>query len=174
VTRAAARYLLCRVGSRLGAIAVEHVTETLRPLPVEPMAGAPPFVLGLAIIRGAAVPVVDAARLLLVPDADPLPLNSSTSQSTASGAARRWIGLQLGGRRAALAVDAVVDVCLLPAALLAQIPPLLREASAERVQAIGTLDAQLLMVLEAARLVPESVWESLQAQVNAQAQSASA
>lgn len=36
----------------------------MRPLPVAAVAGAPDFVAGVAIIRGDAVPVVDAARLL--------------------------------------------------------------------------------------------------------------
>jgi purine-binding chemotaxis protein CheW len=57
-------FLLCRIGSSIGALALKDVRETMRPLPIEPLAGTPPFVLGLAIVRGFPTPVIDAARLL--------------------------------------------------------------------------------------------------------------
>jgi purine-binding chemotaxis protein CheW len=44
-----------------------------------------------------------------------------------------------------------------------EMPPLLREARADVVEAIGILDAQLLLVLRASRLVPEEVWQTLSA-----------
>ncbi len=37
--------------------------ETMRPLPVEPMAGTPPFMLGISVVRGVAMPVADPAWL---------------------------------------------------------------------------------------------------------------
>jgi hypothetical protein len=40
-------------------------------------------------------------------------------------------------------------------------PPLLREAQADVVEAIGVLDAQLLLVLRASRILPEEVWRTL-------------
>jgi purine-binding chemotaxis protein CheW len=56
--------LLTRVGGRLCAVPLAHTVETMRLLPVSPLGDAPPFVRGLAIIRGAAVPVVDLGALL--------------------------------------------------------------------------------------------------------------
>ena len=82
--------LICRVHGRLCALPLWHVTETMRPLPIEVVAGTPHFVLGLAVIRGAPVPVVDAARLLGEADAP-------------SG---RWIALTAGSHPVALAVAA--------------------------------------------------------------------
>jgi purine-binding chemotaxis protein CheW len=41
------------------------------------------------------------------------------------------------------------------------LPPLLRGARAEVVEAIGVLDTQLLLVLRAARLLPEETWQQL-------------
>ncbi len=73
----------------------------------------------------------------------------------------RFVSLKLGERTAVLAVDAVLDIRSLAAGILADIPPLLREAGAEQVAAIGALDRQLLFVLEAARLVPEPVWSAI-------------
>jgi purine-binding chemotaxis protein CheW len=68
----------------------------------------------------------------------------------------------VGVRTAALAVDAVLEIRALPAGMLANIPSLLQEAGASLVSLIGTLDAQLLLVLEAARLVPESAWNAIE------------
>jgi purine-binding chemotaxis protein CheW len=149
------RFLLCLIGSRIGALTLKDVRETMRPLPIEPLTGTPPFVLGVAIIRGFPTPVVDASRLL----------GPSVSASTPiiSPFRARFVSLKLGERTAALAVDAVLDVRSLAAGILADIPPLLREAGEELVSVIGALDTQLLLVLEAARLVPDSVWSTVKA-----------
>jgi purine-binding chemotaxis protein CheW len=148
-------FLLCRIGSRVGALALKDVRETMRPLPIEPLTGMPPFVLGVAIVRGFPVPIVDAVRLLK-PVASPSPPMISSPSA-------RFVSLKLGERTAVLAVDAVLDIRPLAAGILADIPPLLREAAAEQMAVIGALDAQLLYVLEAARLVPEAVWSAIEA-----------
>jgi purine-binding chemotaxis protein CheW len=144
------RFLLCQVGSRIGALALKDVRETMRPLPIEPLNGMPPFVLGLAVVRGTPVPVIGGHRLL------------SPFQSVLAGTASRFVTLKLGQRTAALAVDAVLEVRSIARATLTEIPPLLRESEAELVAAIGTLDADLLLVLEAARLIPESIWSAIE------------
>jgi purine-binding chemotaxis protein CheW len=45
--RAPGASLVCRVATRICALPVGVVIETLRPLPLEPIAGAPAFVTGL-------------------------------------------------------------------------------------------------------------------------------
>jgi purine-binding chemotaxis protein CheW len=147
------RFLLCRIGSRICALALRDVRETMRPLPVEPLAGAPPFVLGLAIVRGSPTPVIDANQLL---SSSPAPSSPFVTSSAA-----RFVSLKLGERSVALAVDAVLDVRPLPAGGLADIPPLLRDTGADLVSVIASLDDKLLFVLEAARLVPDSVWSEI-------------
>lgn len=112
----------------------------MRPLPVEAIAGAPGFVLGLAVIRGEAVPVIDVARLLGAEGARP----------------RRFVTVRAARRTIALAVDAVLGV-----RAIAEAPggpaPLVGAVAGEMVSAIGVLDAELLVVLEATRLVPDAV-----------------
>jgi purine-binding chemotaxis protein CheW len=139
--------VICRVGSRFCAFPVEHAEETMRPLPLEQLAGVPRFVLGVSIIRGSATPVVDARRLL-------------GADETASPA--RLLTLKVGTRRVALAVDAVVAVKDIAAHAVHDLPPLLREVGADAVSAIGTLDSDLLLLLQAARVVPDSVWGALE------------
>jgi purine-binding chemotaxis protein CheW len=73
------------------------------------------------------------------------------------------VSLKLGERAASLAVDAVLDIRALNAGILSETPPLLREAGSEIVSTIGALDARLLLVLEAARLVPAAIWNAIQA-----------
>jgi chemotaxis signal transduction protein len=43
------------------------------------------------------------------------------------------------------------------------LPPILRDVAADLIEAIGTRDAQLLVVLRAARIVPDEVWTTLAA-----------
>jgi purine-binding chemotaxis protein CheW len=130
--------LICRVGTRLCSLPLTHVVETLRPLPVEPVAGAPPGVLGLAVIRGSAVPVVDVARLL----------------GAAGVRAERFVTVMVGDRRVALAVDRVLGVRAVAPESLQVLPPLLG-ADSDVVAAIGLLDSELLLVLRSARLLPD-------------------
>lgn len=131
--------LACRAGGRACALPLEHVIETMRPLPIEPIADAPSFVRGVAIIRGGPVPVVDCAALIA---------------GTATPATR-FVLARVGDRRVALAVDDVLGVVSLPRARLGELPPLLRDAAGEAIAAVGTLDARLLLVLETGRLLPE-------------------
>lgn len=135
--------VVCRVGSLLCALAVEHVAEIMRPLGVEPLAGMPSYMSGVSIIRGVPTPVVDAARMLGV---QALPIAS------------RFLALRIGPRRAALSVDAVVGVRLLSPEGFKDLPPLLGDANQEVIEGIGTLDAELLLVLRHAKMIPASVW----------------
>ncbi len=139
------RTVVVRAASRLCALPLESVIETMRPLPVEPLASAPSFVRGVALIRDLPTPVVDLASVL---------------DSGVQGEIRRFVTLRAGPWPIALGVEAVIGVREL-VAVLDDMPPLLRGASAEAIQAIGILDAQLLTVLHAARLVPDAVWDGL-------------
>jgi purine-binding chemotaxis protein CheW len=134
--------LICRVVQQYCALPLQHVIETLRPLPATPLAGAPDYVLGLSVIRGAPVPVVDAARLL---GAGPAPSSHSPS---------RLVLLNTGTRRVALAVDAVVGVQALDSRSQQDLPPLLREAGDGAIESLGLLDAELMLVLQSAHLLP--------------------
>lgn len=145
------QYLLFRSRSCLGALALADVREVMRPLPVERVAGTPCFVKGVAIVRGAPAPVVDAASLL-----------SGEADEAAASPATRFVALKVGARTVCLAVDAVLDVRTLQRDDLQHSPPLLRQSGGELLPLIGALDQDLLIVLNAARLVPESVWTSIQ------------
>jgi purine-binding chemotaxis protein CheW len=138
--------LLCRVRDVFCAIPLEHVEETMRPLPVEPIAGVPAFVRGLAVVRGVPTPVVDAASLL----------SGVASHPT------RFVTVKTGTRRVVLAVDAVVGIIEIPPDAVDVLPPLFQSNGLDAISAIGVLDADLLLVLRSTRLVPDDVWATIQ------------
>jgi purine-binding chemotaxis protein CheW len=131
-------WLLCRVGPRLCALPLENVVETMRLLPIAPVADAPPSVLGLCIVRGSPVPVVDLRAVLAEPAAR----------------LHRMVTLRIGGGTVVVAVESVVGVRQIGSDEIDRLPPLLGEAAGDIVSGIGTLDSELLLFLRAARMVP--------------------
>ncbi|PRC95178.1 chemotaxis protein CheW [Solimicrobium silvestre] len=141
-------FLICRSGVQSCGFPLEHVAETMRALPVEVFPDMLPFMFGVSIIRGVAVPVVNLAGLL--------------GGATDTGVTR-YVTVRLGNRLVAFAVGSVVGVSQLAADVIDGLPPLLGEADRSIVAAIGTLDSNLFLVLEASRVIPESVWQVLDA-----------
>lgn len=137
------RLLLCRAGSVLCGLLLPQVRETMRPLPIRPLGGLPPFVSGVSIIRGAPVPVVDAGALL---------------GSRERGRPTRFVTLRLGDRSVALAVDEVLGVRDGRSLSLQGLPPLLTRMKPRVAALIGRVDAEFLAVLRDARFVPDRAW----------------
>lgn len=127
------------------ALPLQHVEETLRPLPIEPVSGVPDFVLGLSIIRGVATPVVHAGMLIRGNAAPPA----------------RLITVKSGGRRVALAVNDVVGVVDVAVETGRDLPPLVRDGGAGAIASIGALDTELFTLLQSARLVPDETWAAI-------------
>jgi purine-binding chemotaxis protein CheW len=141
--------LVFRAGARLCALPVSRVVEVHRPLPVESVSQAPPAVLGFAIIRGAALPVVDLAVLL---------------GSHSRGACTRFVIVRAGERRFALSVETVLGIREFAPPFWGDLPPLLGPASAELIEAVGALDADAILALQAGHIVPDAVWDRLSRQ----------
>ena len=141
--------LVVTVGARACAIPLIHLSEVMRPLPIEPVAGTPAFVRGVSVIRGLPTPVVDLKALL-----------ENGENSATYG---RFVTIKAEERRVAIGVDGVAGLVNLDSAQLGELPSILRDVAADLIEAIGTRDAQLLVVLRAARLVPDEVWTTLAA-----------
>jgi purine-binding chemotaxis protein CheW len=138
--------LVCRVGDLLCALPLVHVGETMRPLPIEPLAGVPAFVSGLAVVRDRPTPVIDASALLC--DQPSVP--------------QRFVTVRPGPHAFILAVDAVVGVRTLPPDVAGELPALMRTARLAAVASAGALDGELLLLLESARLVPDEAWLAIE------------
>ena len=128
--------LICRVEGRLCALPLHHVCEVMRPLPVDDVDGAPPFVSGLSVVRGEPVVVVDAARLI----------------AAGPALAGRFVLLRLEQRSVVLAVTEVLGTRAIPLDQLAQVPPLLAESQGGR-HSLAQLDGELLELLDSARII---------------------
>ncbi len=118
----------------------------MRPLPVEAVTGVPSFVLGLSVIRGIAVPVVDLEAVL----------GTGHAHSFA-----RFVSLKLGERRVAVAVGAVIGMRELEGERVDAWPPLLQDAGGDVADAVGVKDAELFLVLRASRLLPDEIWRRI-------------
>jgi purine-binding chemotaxis protein CheW len=134
--------LIAQVGTLACAIPVEHVVETMRPLPVEPLGQGAAYVCGVAVIRGEPTIVIDAALLF------------GQGSKTSAGARSRFVVVRSAGKKAALVVDSVSEVRAVAQAELGALPPLARAASSDVIAAIAAVDSGLVVMLEAARLVP--------------------
>lgn len=136
----AERVIVVQAGGGTCALRIQDVVETMRPRDVRALAGAPAFVTGAALVRGAPTPVVDLAAFL------------GGERERAPG---RWVTVRCGGRTAALAVRRVLGVAPLPQAFASA--PLLDRAAAGAVESLRALDGELLLVLAAGRLVATDV-----------------
>ncbi len=139
--------LLVRVPGALCAFPLAEVIETMRPLPIEPLASQSNFIMGVARIRGLAVPVVRLTALFQGDQSCELPT--------------RFVTLRVGQRCVALAVQGVVGIAYLSDQVFGELPPLLKAAGTELVRSLGALDEEFLVVIDMARVVPESIWEAL-------------
>lgn len=119
----------------------------MRPLPVEALSGAPPFVRGICLHRGSPVPVVDTALLL----------------GQEAIRAERLVVIRAGGRTVALSFESVLGVYTFEAGIEGAMPPLLHDAASEAVSAISHLDGELLLFLGTARILPEALLEEFAA-----------
>ena len=135
--------LSLRAGGRHCALPLSMVVEVLRPLPVEALRDTPDFLLGMSVLRGRPVPVLDLARLL----------------GDAHSEAGRWLHLRLGDRPLALAVDSVDGVQRFEQVEWQRLPTLFDQAEpAPSVARLAELDHQLLTQLDAMRLL---LWQRL-------------
>ena len=141
--------LLVRSGMRLAALPLSVVEETMRPLPVEVLSGLPSFVVGVSVVRGEPAPVV-ALGVVLGEESD-----VSIGRFVAVKATH--------SQRYVLAVTEVVGIRSFDSASLSDLPRILGANASEVAAALATHDERLVLVLQAARLVPPEVWAQMKA-----------
>jgi len=67
-------------------------------------------------------------------------------------------------RSIAITVDSVLGVSAITSEALGDLPPLLRDAAPDTITAIGRLDDELIVFLRITRVVPEGVFDRLNAE----------
>ena len=137
--------LVVRARGQVCALALGDVVETMRPLPVRTMADLPDFVSGMAVVRGAPVPVIDLGTLL---------------GATAPAAPRRVVTVRAGDRHVVLSVDEVRGIRALAPQHLDNLnhAHAARGARAGLIAAVGTFDAELVVLLRAGGLLGADLW----------------
>ena len=134
-------WLLCRASSHHLALPMQHVVETMRTLPIQTVRSTPAIVRGLCVIRGEPTPVIDAAMLF--------------DDRACHG--ERLVTVRTGKRTVALAIDAVIGVRAIATRDLRQMPPIMGDV--QSIAAAKILDDELVFFLNAARVVPEDVFD---------------
>lgn len=115
-------------------------------MPLAPIEGTLPCLMGLSVIRGKPCPVVHLARLL-----------------GEEGEPQRLVLLRLAGeRRVALAVSSVEGVRRASHEALAEMPSLVSPANADLIEAVATRDADLMLLLRAGAILSEDDWKRLE------------
>ena len=142
MTKREIQLLVVTAGKLRVGLPAYQVRETMRPLPVEELREPLPFVVGLAVIRGEATPVVDLGEFL-------------TGRSDSRFG--RFVTLEVERRTVALAVDEVLAVIALSDESFRALPPLLTRASGEALERLSYLDSQLLLTLEVTKLMPPPI-----------------
>ncbi len=141
----AAASLVFRAGSLLCALRLDEVVETMRPLDTRPLAGSPPWVRGISIMRGVPAPVIDVGRLLT---GRPAEIARFVAVRTERGPVAFATGEVLGIRPAAAGAAAAGHAALLTGA----------GAASRLVAGVGTIDTEPLLLLQSMRVVPDEVW----------------
>jgi purine-binding chemotaxis protein CheW len=148
-TPAGADSLVFRAGPLLCALRLDEVIETMRPLVTHPLAGTPDFVAGICIMRGAPTLVVDVATLL----------------GGAEAETSRFIAVRTEHGPVAFATGPIHGVLPVAADTSRRHEALLGDAPARLVAAVGTIDAEPVLLIQSMRLLPDEVWAAAAALV---------
>jgi purine-binding chemotaxis protein CheW len=136
--------LVFRAGPFYCGLPLGEVIETMRPLATRPLAGTPPYVRGLTILRGAPAPVIDMTRLL-------------TGVETAVD---RYVAVRAGRGPVVCATGPVLGVREVDVAPPEGPAAILAGASRALIAAVGTIGTDPLLLLHSIAAVPDEVWEA--------------
>lgn len=139
-------YLIVGLDRTFCALAIADIIETMRPLPIEPIAGTPPYLLGLSRIRGNAVPVIDLNAIVC---------------GEAAAIHSRFVTVRVQDRVAALAVRSVAGIVPLQTTAAETLVPLLQNTNSDVIEAISARDSDFVLVLRTAHLLSPDEWETL-------------
>ncbi len=141
------RVLIVELRSGACALPLANVIEIMRPRPIEPVSCDLSFVQGVSVIRGVITPVISLNALL----------------GMAESISQRFVTMRAGGRQVALSVDTVAGIRDFDGFTTQEIPPLLAGISKDVLDAVGTVDEKMLMVLKAGWRLPDAAWQAVAA-----------
>lgn len=131
----AARWVCFGLGGQDYGLPILQVHEVLRPLPVEPVPGAPDIVPGVINLRGQVVTVIDLRRYLGLPPAAPT-------------ADTRIVVVAHEGETFGLVVDSIGEVSKIAEGAIKPLPALHRDGDRFRFVGVVGRDSALLTLLD--------------------------
>jgi purine-binding chemotaxis protein CheW len=134
--------LVSRAGLLQCALRLEEVVETMRPLETQALAGTPPFVLGISVLRGVPTPVIDVARLL---GGEPTRIE-------------RYVAVRTGRGTIALATGEILGIRSVRIEQGGGHPALLGAGEDRLVEGVATVGAEPLLLLRSMLTVPPDLW----------------
>lgn len=138
--------LSLRSSTTICAIPIKDISEVMRPLPLNVIPDSPIFLLGISVIRGHSIPIVDFGTLV--------GLNKSKPPE-------KYVVLKVESRKVALAVENVMGIKKLSRGFMDQLPPLFQNVHPDIITQIGILDEEFLIVIRASKLIPIEVWDKI-------------
>lgn len=150
-------FLIFRGRRQLAAVPLAAVAEVLRPLPVSALSDLPPWVLGLSLVRGRALPVLEAGQL--IGEAAQIDYKHAPCASQKD---QRFVVVHSGKRQAVLAVSGIEGLRRIDVSALQALPALAVSGNRAALNALGVLDGQLLTVLETIRLLSDELWRDIE------------
>ncbi|MEV0902364.1 chemotaxis protein CheW, partial [Actinoplanes sp. NPDC049802] len=136
--------LVFRAGPVFCALPLDEVIETMRPLETRALAGTPPYVCGLTVLRGEPTPVIDVTRLL----------------TGADGLIDRYVAVRAARGPVVCATGPVLGVREVLVSPPEESSVLFTGISKALIAAVGTIGADPLLLLRSPRAVPDEVWEA--------------
>jgi len=130
------------LGDEEFAVDIQRIQEIVRPLPVTIVPQAPPFIQGLANLRGSILPIVDLRGRFGLPEIEPTE-------------ATRIVVADLDGNLLGFVVDDVSEVMSIPAAAVEPPPSITIGVAADYLEGVAKLDDgnRLLMMLAIERIL---------------------
>ncbi|NGY06893.1 chemotaxis protein CheW [Solimonas terrae] len=130
-----ARWVCFGLGSQEYGLPILQVHEVLRPLPIEPVPGAPDIVPGVVNLRGQVVTVIDLRRYLVLP-------------VTPIGTETRIVVVEHDGETFGLLVDRIGEVSKIALNAIKPVPTLHRQGNRYGFAGVVGRGAVLLTLLD--------------------------
>lgn len=143
-------FLVFRLNTVVCAIPLKHVSEVMRPLPLDKFASLPHFYAGVSVIRGIPTPVLDLKKTLGVDD-----------EETPSRR-ERFVLVDSEKQKIACLVDEVLGIEDIDPQFITKTLGFFQKANRDLITGMGTLDQKLLLVLESLVTLPEEFRKDLQ------------
>ncbi|MCC6464481.1 MAG: chemotaxis protein CheW [Planctomycetes bacterium] len=137
---AAGQYLTFMLGTEEYGVDVLQVQEIIGYQAPTPVPGMPPYMSGVINLRGVVIPVMDARRLLRMPE------GAYTRQSAV-------VVIQSEDHRSGLIVDHVADVVTLEPGQVSEPPRMRDDVRMDCLKGIGQINQRMLILLDASRLM---------------------